>query len=384
MKDKKLVIISRSFAPLVIGSPILLANLFSSYPGRLEAIAGWQYGAKIDPEFKPPCPTTYLRMPGSLPQRAFDRYTQELIPFIRLFIIRQLKKMKPDAVLGTCPSGEFFIAGYQACKKLGIPFMAHMHDLWEENVPVTSHKKEMAIKWEREILMNAERVYCMTDVQKQFYHDKYGINPRLLPHTIRAEELNNKSVFDGAKIKRKTKKIVYTGNVSNGMNLDAVQQFVKAVDHLPKEYEIKMFVSWDKELCQKFNIYHERIIYDWLPMSEVQKEMQEANLLFLPLSHKNASMDEVHTVFATKTLDYLVSGSPILAFSPPDSFHSISAKKNGWAYVTDKDDPLAIVEGILKVTNDEILSSQLVEKAFDEAMSRNPEKYATELYSQLP
>jgi glycosyltransferase involved in cell wall biosynthesis len=368
---------------LVIGSPVLLANLFSQYKGPVSAIAGWQYGAKVDSAFEPPCHTIYLKMPGDFAQRVFDRFASKLLPFIKWFIKRQLKKEKPDAVLAVCPNGEFFISAYQACKDLGIPFMAHMHDLWEDNIPNNSPRKAMAKNWEPEILKNAHTVFCMTSVQQEFYLKKYGIKPELLPHTIRPLKIQDALGFDIEKVNRSKKKIIYTGNVSEIMNLDAIRQFVQAIPLLPESYEIKMFVSFPEDYCKKIGLYHPRIKYDWLPIDEVMGEMQDANILFLPLSFKNAAMDEVKTVFATKTLDYLISGSPIFVFSPSDSFHSISAKKGGWGYVLDIDSPEAIAKGLIELAENGEMATTIVENARAEALNRNATIYAEELYKYV-
>ena len=87
-------------------------------------------------------------------------------------------------------------------------------------------------------------------------------------------------------------------------------------------------------------------------------------------------MDEVKTVYATKTLDYLVSGTPILVFSPLDSFHTISAKEKGWGLIVAEDSPKALVEGIIRLKTEAELGNSLVNAAFEEAESRSAINYA--------
>lgn len=294
-----------------------------------------------------------------------------------------LKRNKADIVFGVYPSAEFFIAAYRASKKLRLPFIAHMHDLWEDNIDKDKIKKSQALRWEPIILKNANIVFCMTDVQKQFYKEKYGIQASILPHTIKPSKINQRISFNTEKIKAKEKVVVYTGNVSNAMNLDSLQQFIKTTDFLPSNIKIKMFVSWNKEYLIKHKIFHSRIIYDWLSMDKVQDEIKKANLLFLPLSFKNAAMKEVKTVFATKTLDYLVSGTPILVFSPSNSFHSQSAKINGWGKVVEKDNPEILAEEIINTINDLELSQLLVENAVSEAHNRNALVHANMLLNTV-
>lgn len=374
-----LTVIARSFPPLVIGSPILLKNLLSDYSGDLNAIAGWQYGAKVDPDFTPPCKTSYIRMPNEILQRAYDRYVRQLVPFNRWLIKRKLNSNRPKICLITCPGGEFFVAAALACKNLQIPYMVHMHDLWSDNLTKGSKLRSFADRFEGPLLEGAKEVFAMTEVQKTFLDDKYGINCKLLPHTIPESKLEDLPSFDRSKASRKEKTIIYTGNVSHAMNLDAIRQFIQTVSLLPKQVKVKMFISWSKERREKEGIQLDRIEYGWLPMEEVLEEVKRANAVFLPLSFKNAAMAEVETVFATKTLDYLVSGTPIIAFSPSNSYHTISAKANGWALTVNQDDPKILMDQIMKLISDATLSAHLVARAHLEAKSRAAKSYASEL-----
>jgi glycosyltransferase involved in cell wall biosynthesis len=381
-KKKSLVIVSRTFPPFMVGSSILLANLFESYKGNLQAIACWQYEAKSDSSFKAPCTTYYLKMPFTLLQRVYDRFQHQLIGLSRIYIKRRLKSIQPDLVFLVYPSGPFLVAAYQACKALGIPYMIQMHDLWEENFAEGHVNRALAEKWEKSILKNANKRFSMTKIQQKHYHNKYGFDIELLPHTIKPERISDSLEF--LKLRRAELKdqssnevtVAYTGNVSHKMNLDAIQQFVKVVDLLPSNFIIKMFVSFTEEQCKKIDIYHNRITYDWLPMDEVQEVMRTADILFLPLSFKNAAMDEVKTVYATKTLDYLISGTPILVYSPDESFHTVSAKEDGWGFVVNEDSPEAIFAGITQLVKDKALASKIVDAAFEEANRRNASKYA--------
>jgi len=382
-KKYKLTVICKAFPPLVIGSTVLLSNLLKEYTGSVTAIAGWVYGAKESEGFLPPCSTSYIRMPIPFLQRVYDHLNRQLLPFNRYIIKKYLKKHKPDIVLTICPGGGFFVASCLACKDLGIPFMVHMHDLWSDNLPANTKNRLFADKWEEILLHDAATVFAMTDVQKEYLDLKYNINCTLLPHTIPSTKLLTPISFEKSKTDQTGKTIVYSGNVSDAMNLDAIRQFVKAVDYLPDNYIIKMFISWDEKICKDKQIYSSRIHYGWLPMDQVFEEVKQANAVFLPLSFKNAAMEEVRTVFATKTLDYLVSGVPIIVFSPANSFHSKSATANGWGYVIDQDDPEFLSLSIQKLVNDAELSSALVLSALKEAKMRSAAKFAHELEMQV-
>jgi hypothetical protein len=147
--EKKLLIVSRTFPPFTVGSAILLNNLFKSYKGNFQALACWQYEAKIDPSFSPPCKTHYLKMPSSLLQRIYDRFQHRLIFLDKAFMRYKMKSIKPSCVLLVYPNPSFLVAAFQICQELKIPYLLDMHDLWEENYSVNHPRGLLAQKWEK-------------------------------------------------------------------------------------------------------------------------------------------------------------------------------------------------------------------------------------------
>ena len=175
-----LTVVSKNFAPQVSGTPILLANLLSAYPGKLNAVAGYDLYGKSDPSFLPPCPTTYLALPRILAS-VYDRLRrkspaltcQALRPSVR----RQLRKLGTTVVLGAYPRDDYFVATFLAARDLGLPFYAHMHDLWIENMSPGSPLARFAEEWEPIIIRDSRRVLCMTEAMQTYYENKYGIEP---------------------------------------------------------------------------------------------------------------------------------------------------------------------------------------------------------------
>jgi Glycosyltransferase Family 4 len=76
------------------------------------------------------------------------------------------------------------VASFLAARQLNLPFYAHMHDLWTENIPGGTAAARFAERWEPVILRKATRVLCMTEATQNHYETKYGIKTDLLPHCI--------------------------------------------------------------------------------------------------------------------------------------------------------------------------------------------------------
>jgi glycosyltransferase involved in cell wall biosynthesis len=376
----KLLVVSQDLPPAIGGSPILMDNLFTYFPGELRGISGY-HGAQYDANFIPSFPVTYINPPeipllGGFIKRHHDR----LLRYFHWYIVRNVKKAikeyKPDMVYSNCPNIDYFICGYKAAKALNIPLMVHMHDLWEENAKPETYLLKMAEKWESIILKDASIVLCMTEVQQQHYWNKYGIKTELIPHCIKDSDLEN---LDLTYRRTQKRNIIFTGAISPVMNMDAMIQFAKASHILNNNLKVNICTGSSVESVFTLGFNRDNTDVQWLTRNEVKDLQNNSAILFAPLSFKNGGMEEVKTVFSTKLLEYLLSGRPILIFAPPFSHHAISAKQNGWAYVVDEDDPGKIVKAVERLLEDESLCRSIVIKAFEEAQRRKSSIYAEKL-----
>jgi glycosyltransferase involved in cell wall biosynthesis len=376
----KVLIISQDLPPAVGGSPILMDNLFSYFPGKLRGITGY-HGTQYDANFTPSFPVTYIKPPeipiiGGFLKKHHDR----LLRYFHWFIVRKAKKIvneyKPDIIYSNCPNIDYFICAYKVAKLTNLPLAVHMHDLWEENADPESYLLKMAKKWECIILKDASLVLCMTEVQQQHYKDKYGILSELMPHTIKDSDINN-SQLEYRPTQRRN--IIFTGAISPVMNHDAMKQFAKASHLINSDVKIDICTGYSAENIFSMGFNKNNTEVQWLTRAAVKELQNDSAILFAPLSFKNGGMEEVRTVFSTKLLEYLMSGRPILIFAPSFSHHAISAKKDGWAFVVDEDDPRKIVETAELLLNDDALCRSIVANAFIEAQRRRSSLFALKL-----
>jgi glycosyltransferase involved in cell wall biosynthesis len=285
--------------------------------------------------------------------------------------------MGTDVVLAAFPREDFFVAAFLAARRLRLPFYAHMHDLWQENMP-DGQAARFAAAWEPVILQQATRVLCMTEAMQKHYEKKYGIQTDLLPHSIPEQDYLRapREILPPRMVKPT---ILFVGAVSPAMNLDALRVLAAASELLPPEYELLYCTATDLTALQRLGICSSRLRVAYVSRAEVQRLQSEAHVLVAPLSHKDCSLDEVHTVFSTKLLEYLIAGRPIVVFAPAGSYHAESAQKYGWGYVVTEDSPAALATAMVKVATDEHLAAELVRSALQEARSRDARQHAERL-----
>jgi glycosyltransferase involved in cell wall biosynthesis len=376
-----LTVVSRSFPPIVTGSSILLANLLADYRGKLSAIVGSNPYAKQDPQFTAPCETHSVTWPQYFQKPAEKLYRNWPGILCRLLyprILRKLKELRTSVVLASCPRADFFVATFLAARTLRIPFYAHMHDTWLEQLASDTNMKGFATKWEPIILKEATRVLCMTEAMQEHYIKKYSISTQLLPHTIPQREFCDASDRLRAPAMSNITAL-FVGRVDESFNLDSLKVLAEASELLPKGYELLFCTPTDPNQIHRLGIRSSRLRIIYVSRSEVRRLQASAHVLVAPLSHKNCSIDEVRTVFSTKLLEYLIAGRPIVVFAPKDSYHARSAHNKGWGYVVTEDSTTALAAAVVKVATDETLADRLVRAALREAHCRSARVHAEHL-----
>ena len=377
-----LTVVTLSFPPQVSGSTILLTNLLQHYPGEVHAIAGYDRDARSDSTFTTPCPTSHLTFPRRFPI-LWDRLRRHLpivsYHHLQRTIHRQMRQLNTAVVFGAYPDGVHLVAAFRAAQQLGLPFYAHMHDLWLENTQRGTANGRLAALWESRILRHATRVLCMTEAMQEHYEKKYGIQSELLPHCIADRDLDSApTALRPPQRERPT--VLFVGAVSDAMNLDALKVLAEASELLPQDYVLLFCTSSSREQLGSLGIRSSRLQVQYVSRHEVQRLQGEVDVLVAPLSHKNGSPDEVRTVFSTKLLEYLIAGRPIVVFAPHDSYHATSAQKGGWGYVVTEDSPQALAAAIQQVARNTTLAASLVQGALREAHTRRASHHANRLY----
>jgi glycosyltransferase involved in cell wall biosynthesis len=377
-----LTVVAPSFAPQVSGSTILLANLLTGYLSRVDAISGWEPGVRSDAAFRSPCPVHHVPLSRRLARvhAALRRRSPEVLcRLLQPAIQNRLRESETSVVMGTLPCDAYLVAGFRAARALRLPFYAHMHDLWAENMGPDGPVRRFADAWEPTILREATRVLCMTEAMQEHYEKKYGIATDLLPHCVSDVELSR--ALGGIRPARTDQAVVvlFVGVVSPAMNLDALRVLASASELLPENYELVFCTPSDVGSLGRLGIYSRRLRVTYVSRAAVQRLQSEAHVLVAPLSHKNCSADEVQTVFSTKLLEYLVAGRPIVVFAPEGSHHAKSARSRGWGFVVSDDSPSALAAALTRVATDDDLAAGLVASALREARARSAQHHAGRL-----
>lgn len=367
----KIALISRSFPPRVSGSAIVLGSLFKHFPqDSYFVFKEEEHEGSIDASSTLNCRIYSFNL------NSYNIYLGRLLhswlsyffmPTLVLNILKITKREKADILFSVYPHPSFFIASFIAHKLGNKPFFIYMHDTWEDAMGRdTGAHRFMARIFEKRILLSASEVFVISEPLRELYLRKYGIRSSVLPHCIDLPENPPDKNYIIPEERNGTVRILFTGDVYK-TNIDALKNLVDAMDLLPNNYELTLCTPADPSDLRDYGIGEQKNVN--IRFVETRDELlslqREADVLFLPLAF-NSSVPriELATIFPTKTIEYLISGTPILVHAPSDYYVVRYAIDKGWGYVVSESCPDRLREAILRLTRDAKLRQKLVRNAW--------------------
>lgn len=375
---KNVLILSIYFPPEAGGTSTVYENLLKHFDqDKVFVISGYPYfrtsGSKLTCKVYRFIPVLLARIPlGNYIMFAF-------IPLIVLMGLIVSKKYKIDTILATYPDSSFLVSSYLLHKLIDAELYVYLHDTFVER-----QRNLLSIYiakfFQNRIFNNARKIFVISEGMSDFYRERYNLHTILIPHclsqnieTFLSKEKNSKD-WGG-------NRIVFTGAIYE-MNIDAIRLMVKTVDTLT---DTKLCIStFNPKALKRLGINSNNVEASFHPEAEHLIEFQKkSDILYLPLAFESPWPDEMISVFPTKTIEYLVSGVPILVHAPSHHFLTRFARQEGFALVVDQYDINALKKGILLLLRDNILRQVLVEKAFVTAQKFDGEKIAEHMNKHL-
>jgi glycosyltransferase involved in cell wall biosynthesis len=111
-------------------------------------------------------------------------------------------------------------------------------------------------------------------------------------------------------------------------------------------------------------------------------KLSELSAMVLPVNFDPVSVAYIRYSMPTKVPAYLASGTPILAYGPPDTAQIAYAAREGWGLVVGHRDPRLLDEAIAALQDDNALRARLSDRA-REIASRHDVRHVRSLFQSL-
>lgn len=285
-----------------------------------------------------------------------------LIPFMTRRIIRLAKETNCQAIFCNFPDEQMLLASYRAAKKLKLPFYSFFHNTYRENR--SGWQRQIANYIQPRVFELSERIFVMSagmrdGMAKLYPH--YHFEPLL--HTF------SEPIPEFAPLPKPTGdtiKVGFLGSI-NDSNLDAMHRFRELV-RIDNRIHWNIYSSTPNWFLAKQGLTGERITHESPSDEELTAKLQSNDLLFLPHGFTGGlTQIEYETIFPTRTIPYLLSGRPIVAFSPAFSYLNRWLVENQCAEIVDQPDMIPLKQAIERLIADPARREQLVRSSLKAA-----------------
>ncbi len=309
------MLITYSLPPLPSGSATVVSNLMQAMSSSELLIVGAKnYRAKETPDrLNAPRIEHISWRTASFRGAGAVRLAQW--PLSLLLSFYYFKKNGCTSIIAQFPNNEFLILGFLLSKITGADFYPFMHNTFADNFERKGITKWLFEKLEGLIFARSSKVLTISDGLKNHYEKKY--NGKLEIVTIRHSYNEDMPTIEILQpIKAKTFAMVGSINASN---LDATVRLIKAIKAAVNGAKIYLTSGTPKAYLLQHGLLGEGTeLTKRFSREELLEHLRSVDAVLLPHGFEGKLSDvEYKTIFPTKTIEYLLSGRPILAHCLP-------------------------------------------------------------------
>lgn len=311
-------------------------------------------------EFKEPLESKKLVINKTkLRAKIINNYFYPLVKFCGLFhalskielsndLCDWINKFNPDVIYSQASSRETIIFCQELHKFIKKPLVFHMMDDW----PLTISSKGLFRKYWfkridcefRALINRASVLMSISDEMAHEYKNRYNKNFITFHNPIDIEiwKKHQRSNYELSE----SPTILYAGKISLGVET-SLESIAKAIQIVNDELKISIkFVLQTKKKPLWIDNYKWVEHNNFVAYNSLPKVFSEADFLILPYDFSKESIKYVKYSMPTKAPEYMISGTPIIIFSPNETAIVKYAEKYEWANVITENNPIKLAEAI--------------------------------------
>ncbi|MBI5667999.1 MAG: glycosyltransferase [Chloroflexi bacterium] len=353
----KILYLSRSVPPGASGSSVITANLARQFtPGEMVIIGAYFVGSP-PVEWQPEWPRLIhatIHPPDGWRGGRWLRWLQW--PWLVLLGLWVCLRQQCQVILGTYPDEVYLLAAYVISLLTGRPLLLYFHNTYLEQ----PRGNIMAGWLQPRVFKRARHMFVMSRAMQDLYRRYYpDLSCTPLVHSFN-EPLPNSQALPATDTVQHPLRLALSGSV-NASNEGAVAHLAQALAALP-DTELWLYSRTNPAYLRQLGIDGPRFRLTTVSRDHLIQELQQADILFLPHGFSDReSVEEIETVFPSRTIEYLISGRPILAHVPEKCYIADFLREHQCALLVTQ--PEALVEAINRLRSDRGLRRQLVANA---------------------
>lgn len=367
----RFAVATRFLPPLWSGQAVVLGRLLAGLDPARYCLITRPYGSDRR-AFQETLPAPYFDLPAERRLRSGGIRPIERLNFLLAVLQRGLRtarvlRREKLSTLVVCtgdlvdPPAAWLAARLAGCDLYMYFFDDFTLQWWAEERTVR------AAGWlERLICRRATGLIAPNEVMAKVLRDRYGRDTWIVRN---AAPLNPPAPADLAFPSRPDEiQVTFTGAIYH-LNYDVLGAIKQAAAVLNREgtlphVRLHIYTAQPHEVLEAKGLNGPDVaLHQHVPPEEVQEIQRTSDILLIPFSFTPAAQAFVKSSATAKLADYLVTGRPILALCPRDSFLAIYLETHGCGIVVDNEDPEALAAAIRRIADDRQLRHSLAENA---------------------
>jgi len=291
-------------------------------------------------------------------------------------LLRWIKDLSPDIIYSQLSSLEGIRIVYALQRELKVPLAIHIMDDWPNTI---GNRYFPRVIWHNIIrreflclLSKADALFSISESMSEEYFKRYGL--KFIP-------FHNPISIDNWLPFSKTKwvvegdfKILYSGRIgiANGKSIIFMANIINEMFLSKQRIKLDIYTpDYHNRDASSLNNLNGVSVKKTVAYQEMPKLLASYDLLLLPLDFDKDGIRFAKLSMPTKTSEYMISGTPILIYSPKETAVAKFFIENNCGYCVTRQSKEEIKEAIRFLISDE---------EYRQRISRNAVKLAVERF----
>lgn len=262
-----------------------------------------------------------------------------------------------EVIVVVFPDDIFLLTGYLLARLTRRPLYAYFHNAYVEDPP----SKRLAVWLQPRVFAAARHVFVMSEGMQRLYKRKFpDLRCSPLVHSFNEPLAEPDDVI--LPPVHIPLRVALFGNV-NASNADAAGRIAHLVQ-VTADVHLTLFSGTSRGYLEKLGFNGDRITIETVSRDVLLERLRENDIILLPHGFNGAiALEEIATIFPTRTIEALISQRPILAHLPRNCFLAEFLRRHECALVVDEPDLKMLSEALKQLRQDAELRVQLVRRA---------------------
>ncbi len=287
-----------------------------------------------------------------------------------------LEEFSPEVLYLQVSTREEILFAEELIDLLKIPCVIHMMDDWPSTI---SNKGLFKNYWKNRIdrefkkLLNHVDVYLsISDAMSSEYLRRYKKEFVAFHNPIETETwlAHTKTDF---RLNRDYVKILYSGRIGIGIT-ESLLEVASAIESINKEgFNVKLHIqtpSKEPGFLMQLRKFESVVINPFAKLEDLPEIFSEADILLLANDFNQEGIEYLRLSMPTKASEYMISGTPVLVYSPGETAVSELFKNNGCGICVMSQDKTELANAIQSIIEDEEQRKMISLKAVEYAKEK--------------